>query len=220
MKRLLTIMVMICFLFSISACGNKVQVTEEKSRGALTEEASSPAGPAPEEESKDQADNADGSEAKAGATEETGETVETVENDASDVLSFDTVDINGNAVTNEIMEGAKLVLVNLWEPWCGPCVREMPDLERLYEDYKDQGLLVLGVYATFSMDDDAKEIVTSAGITYPILKADERLLTLEQNYVPASYLFDGEGRLLYDEPIAGAREYDSWKEIVLSFMPE
>ena len=234
MKRVLVIMVTICFFLMMSACGNEAQGTEKKEQATSAEEAGSATASQSEvenqgeasntETSKSEADksearNADGSAAKKGTTE-SGATEEMAGGEASDGLQFETVDIDGNAVTNEIMEGAKLVLLNLWEPWCGPCVGEMPDLEKLYEEYKDQGLLILGVYATFSMDEDAKEIVTSLGITYPILKADSELLALEQSYVPATFLLDCEGRLLYEEPIAGARDYDTWKEIVLYFMSE
>ncbi|MBE5862504.1 MAG: TlpA family protein disulfide reductase [Lachnospiraceae bacterium] len=219
MKRVLTITGMICLLFLMSACGQEVQNSQEKEQVTSMEEASSSAATASGEESKGEASNAEGSAEQEGTTE-SGTEEEITENGASDALPFETVDINGNAVTSEILEGSKLVLLNFWEPWCGPCVREMPDLEKLYEEYQDQGLLILGVYKTFSMDDDAKEIVTSAGITYPILKADSVLLALEQNYVPATYLLDGEGQLLYEEPIAGARSYETWKEVVLYFMPE
>ena len=71
-------------------------------------------------------------------------------------VAFDTVDINGNPVTDEILKDAKLVMLNFWEPWCKPCVSEMSDLQTLYEKYKDQGLVILGAYSTFEMQEDAE----------------------------------------------------------------
>ena len=65
---------------------------------------------------------------------------------------------------------AKVVMINLWEPWCGPCVNEMPGLEKLYEQYKDKGLVILGVFSSQDMDEDARKVIEDAGITYPILK--------------------------------------------------
>jgi len=56
--------------------------------------------------------------------------------------SFRTLD--GSVLTLEDLEG-KVVLVNAWATWCPPCVIEMPGFQRVYDDYKDQGFLVLGV---------------------------------------------------------------------------
>ena len=133
-------------------------------------------------------------------------------------LVFETTDISGDAVTDEIIKGSELVMLNLWEPWCGPCVNEMPDLELLYENYKGSGLLILGAYTTFEMDAEAKEIVDSSGITYPILKADSNLFSYEQDYVPATFLFDGNGNLLSEEPVAGSQSYDEWEKIVRKYL--
>ena len=133
-------------------------------------------------------------------------------------LSFETVDINGNTVTAEMFKDAKIVLLNLWEPWCGPCVNEMPDLNTLYETYKDQGLLVVGAYATFEMDSDAQAIINDCGISYPIIKVDENIMQLEQEYVPASFILDHNGNLITEEPIEGSRSYEDWEKIVTSYL--
>jgi len=134
----------------------------------------------------------------------------------SDGLTFETVDVDGNQVTDEMIRGSKLVLLNLWEPWCGPCVREMPELQKLYQTYKDRGLLIIGVYTA----DGAKEIVESSGVLYPVIQADKNLFSYEQNYVPATFLFDGDGKLLENDPIEGARSYDQWEAIVLKYLSE
>ena len=65
------------------------------------------------------------------------------------------------------LTGVKLILVNFWEPWCSPCVGEMPDLEKLYEAYKDQGLLVVGFY---SQEEGAESVMAEAGVTYPCVR--------------------------------------------------
>ena len=132
-------------------------------------------------------------------------------------LIFDTVDINGNPVTNDIIKESKVVLMNLWEPWCGPCVKELPELEKLYETYKDQGLLILGVY---SDSENAKEIIEDAGVTYPILQVDANLYAYEQSYVPATFIFDGNGKLLQPDPVQGSKPYEGWEEIVLKYLPK
>lgn len=125
---------------------------------------------------------------------------------------FSSVDVYGNRITSDVMSGAKLVLLNFWEPWCGPCVGEMPDLQKLYEKYKDKGLVIVGVYSTES---NAKDIVESNGITYPTVKCDSNLSKYEQDYVPATYLVDGNGNFIDDAPIRGSRSYSDWEQIIL-----
>ena len=90
-----------------------------------------------------------------------------------ELFTFSTETFEGEPFTSEDVKDAKLVMINLWEPWCGPCVGEMPDLEKIYEEYKDDGLVILGVFSDTTMDDDAAKILEEAGITYPVLRASE-----------------------------------------------
>ena len=62
------------------------------------------------------------------------------------------------------------VLVNLWATWCPPCRAEMKSIEKVYNEYKDQGLVVLAVDMTYQ--DDPTQIasfVAAQGLTFPIL---------------------------------------------------
>lgn len=133
-------------------------------------------------------------------------------------IDFNTVDINGNAFSTQRLQNAKVVMLNLWEPWCGPCVNEMPELNELYNNYKDKGLLIIGAYTTFDMDDDAKEIVDKLGISYPIIKCNRSIYKIEQDYVPATYLLDHNGNLITEEPFAGADSYKGWESVVLEYL--
>lgn len=133
-------------------------------------------------------------------------------------ISFETNDINGATFSTEMISDAKLVMLNLWEPWCGPCVREMPDLNQLYEDYKDKGLLIVGSYSTFEMDSDAKEIIDRLGISYPIIKCNQSINSIAQDYVPATYLLDRNGNLITEEPFVGSDSYSGWESVILEYI--
>ena len=62
------------------------------------------------------------------------------------------------------------VLVNLWATWCPPCRAEMPTIEKLYQEYQNQGLIVLGVNSTVQDDPTAiTPFVKQYSITFPIL---------------------------------------------------
>lgn len=131
------------------------------------------------------------------------------------VLRFATTDIRGKAVTMDDYRDAKVIMVNRWEPWCGPCVGEMPDLQKLYANYKDKGLVVLGVYGT---EEDAKEVVSETGVQYPILLRTDDFAPFETEYVPTTFFVDGAGNVLNAEPVIGSRSYEEWEAVVKSYL--
>lgn len=75
----------------------------------------------------------------------------------------------GTSITLSDLRG-QAVLVNLWASWCGPCRAEMPAMEKVYLQYKDQGFQILAVNAS-NQDNlaNAQAFVEELGITYPIL---------------------------------------------------
>ena len=90
----------------------------------------------------------------------------------------------------------KVVLVNFWATWCPPCRKEMPDLQALYDEYKDEGLVVLSI-----SDEEAVKVnafIAERKITYPVLLDPGR--KVNEAYVvegiPKSFVYDREGRLV------------------------
>jgi peroxiredoxin len=82
-------------------------------------------------------------------------------------LDFTVKDMNGADVRLSDYKG-QVILMNFWATWCGPCKVEIPDLIALYDEYKDDGFVVLGV----SGDDDAETLRAFAGewkMNYPVL---------------------------------------------------
>jgi peroxiredoxin len=82
-------------------------------------------------------------------------------------LNFTVKDMNGASVRLADHKG-KVILINFWATWCAPCKTELPAFVELYDRYKDQGLVILGV----SADDDPETLRTFAGewkLNYPIL---------------------------------------------------
>lgn len=105
-------------------------------------------------------------------------------------------DLSGNVRTLAEFKG-RVVLINFWATWCAPCVAEMGALERLYQSFKDQGLVVLGV----SGDSDAQflaQFVKKSGITFPILHDARMLMAAEFGVTafPESYFLDAQGKFL------------------------
>jgi thiol-disulfide isomerase/thioredoxin len=91
----------------------------------------------------------------------------------------------------------KVVLLDFWTSWCGPCKRQFPIIEKLHKEFRSQGLVVLGV----NVGED-KEAIDKARLTYPSLQLDaddEALKSLSVHAYPTLVLIDRTGKVaLYD----------------------
>ena len=106
--------------------------------------------------------------------------------------------VGGQRVSLSDYKG-KVVMLNLWATWCPPCVRETPQLIRVYEQYRDQGFVILGINTTYQ-DDRAKveQFVSDKGVSYPILLDvdDEFGQKYGARLLPTSYLVDRDGKIV------------------------
>lgn len=126
---------------------------------------------------------------------------------------FVTHDIDGNVVKLTDFSSAKVVMLNYWEPWCPPCIRELPELEQLYEDYKDKGLVIIGVFSSTDMDADARQLISQNGLTYPVVRYEDNLKKYSPSAVPTTLFINANGDIIAEE-VVGANDYSGWKAIV------
>jgi len=92
----------------------------------------------------------------------------------------------------------RVVLVNFWATWCGPCRQEMPHLNRLYEKYRSSGFVLLGV----NVDDDPRNaagVAGKLGLKFPVLlDTDKRVSKLyDLATMPSTVLIDRDGRVRF-----------------------
>lgn len=102
---------------------------------------------------------------------------------AVDMLpDFDLADLNGQ-VRNIADWKDRPLLINFWATWCAPCRREMPMLETLHQERRDDPLTLIGV--AIDRVDDVAAFVPESGVTYPILVGQSDAMDL-------AYLIDPE----------------------------
>lgn len=107
---------------------------------------------------------------------------------------FDTTDISGK--TQRLAdEKGKVVLVSLWATWCPPCRAEMPKLDRLYQERKEQGLVVFGLSTEDT--ETQKQYSKEQPVNYPLLTLQGNVPNFYRDIVrlPSFILIDRAGRL-------------------------
>ena len=92
----------------------------------------------------------------------------------------------------------RVVMVNFWATWCGPCRQEMPQLNRLYEKYHAAGFVLLGV----NVDDDqqkAAEVAGKLGVTFPVLLDTDKSVSklYDLSTMPSTVIIDRDGKVRY-----------------------
>ena len=134
-----------------------------------------------------------------------------------DVFRFSTTDRDGNAWDESVFTSNVLTMINFWEPWCGPCVGEMGDLQKLQDAYASRGFQILGVYQTPGMEEDVDAVLRSTGVTYPILHYTGEFDVFQSGYVPTTVFVDGDGHVIGEGSSAlyiGSNSYEGWAAIV------
>ena len=88
----------------------------------------------------------------------------------------------------------KVVFLNFWATWCPSCRTEMPDMDKLYREFKGKGLEIVAVNVK-DKKDDAMKFVSSMKLTYPIMLDPEGEVGLLYGAwgMPATYLIDRKG---------------------------
>lgn len=134
-------------------------------------------------------------------------------------FSFKSVDTDEESTLSSLQ--GNVVIVNFWATWCGPCLDEIPDLNRLQKEYESMGLVVLSI----SDEDrsllqsfenqlalDSKSVYVPFGIDLPLPFKGAF------NIRPASFVIDKTGTVR--RYLLGARNYDFFKKAVLPLLTE
>ncbi len=108
----------------------------------------------------------------------------------------------------------KVLIVNIWATWCGPCRLEMPELVKMSNEYKARGLVVLGLATSYNEHNDqahVKEYVRAQNVPYKIIWDDGTLaaplvqMVQGQSVIPQSFVISRDGRIV--KHFTGFRPY-------------
>ena len=114
---------------------------------------------------------------------------------------FTLSDLSGQTVSLEQHRGS-VVLLDFWATWCGPCRMTIPVLARLQKQYKDKGLVILGVSVDDPQlvnDSDLLYYKKMAQIDYPLLRYNQKVMqdyfSGQQVAIPTMFVIDRKGRI-------------------------
>jgi thiol-disulfide isomerase/thioredoxin len=132
--------------------------------------------------------------------------------DINKAPDFTLQSLNDSSYTLSKMEG-KVVLINFWATWCGPCRMEIPEFNELQKSYHEKGLEILGI----SVSDNKKQLknfTKSFTVDYPMLYGSTRDMNkIMRDYggvyaVPSSFLVGKNGSIVWSYPGAILKNYD------------
>ncbi|MGI6544958.1 MAG: TlpA family protein disulfide reductase [Fastidiosipilaceae bacterium] len=137
---------------------------------------------------------------------------------------FNSVDLKGAPFSASTLGDHKLLFINFWGTFCPPCLKEMPDLGELSEEYPESEVQFIGVVVdtvgsngSYSPDQIklAKYIVDETGANYSHILPSPDLATIyldQVDVIPTTLLVDSDGEIL--SSVIGMRTKSDWKEVI------
>ena len=136
---------------------------------------------------------------------------------------FSAEDIYGKKVTQKEIRDKKYTLVTVWGTYCNPCIDELPDLQKLYDKYKGDGINVMGVIIDIQNDDGslnqeqtsyAREITEKQGAEFVNMAVPPGRETLFSQIAvtPTAFFLDNKGSVI-GHFYEGVYSYEEWSDM-------
>ncbi|MFA4932552.1 MAG: TlpA disulfide reductase family protein [Caldisericia bacterium] len=135
------------------------------------------------------------------------------------VRPFSASDLNGRIVDNTFFARQRLTMVNVWGTFCGPCIREMPDLAQLPAEFPSADFAILGVIADTPdavNEATARQLTGSTGVTYTNVIPDRSIMTemlADVSVVPTTFFVDHTGTVV-GKVLTGSRTKAQWMSVI------
>jgi peroxiredoxin len=110
---------------------------------------------------------------------------------------FSLKDLNGKKVEIKQFKG-KIVFLNFWATWCGPCKEEMPSLEVLHQQFKEKKFVLLTISVDYEGIKPVREFLNKQHYTFPVLldPNGETLDLFDVKGIPTTFMIDKKGRMI------------------------
>ena len=137
----------------------------------------------------------------------------TAQSDSGKATDFSLSDVNNRTVRLSDYDG-KVIILNFFATWCPPCRAEIPDFIELVNDYKNKGLVIIGVSVDRGGVDTVKSFTSQYGINYPVL-LDNGIVS--KNYgpiqsIPTTFIINRNGKII--QKIIGSRQKSFFENII------
>ena len=142
-------------------------------------------------------------------------------------VGFEAMDLEGNEVSSDVFSETKLTMINVWGTFCGPCLREMPDLGELAGEYEPEEFRLIGIISDVQEGDTeekislAESLIEETGADFTHLLLNESLylgLLTGVSGVPTTFFVDENGIVVY--VVQGAKDKEMWQKIINGLLEE
>jgi len=145
---------------------------------------------------------------------------ETKEFSEIDLTGFSTKTISGETVTSDYFKEYDITMINLWATYCNPCIKEMPEIAKLYKNKPEKSNIISICIGTEKDAEDVKlasQIMKDANAEFLTLIPDEKLsktLISHVSVVPTTVFVDRYGKIV-GEPILGSQSAEEYEKAII-----
>ncbi len=117
-------------------------------------------------------------------------------NNSSQAPDFTVKDLKGREISLSNYSG-KVVFLNFWATWCGPCKAEIPDFIEAYKQYKDKGMEIIGISVDRISPKSVLKFAEKYKINYPVVMSTDKIQKDYEPgpYIPTTIIIDQEGKI-------------------------
>jgi peroxiredoxin len=115
---------------------------------------------------------------------------------SSQASDFTVKDLKGREISLSNYSG-KVVFLNFWATWCGPCKAEIPDFIEAYKQYKDKGMEIIGISVDRISPKSVLKFAEKYKINYPVVMSTDKIQKDYEPgpYIPTTIIIDQEGKI-------------------------